>query len=510
MKEGPAGIYGCCWNEIDFFEDWSDRISNYWKFSGNNWKVDPNIGNEAPAAVFHTDSVLFQYKDTLQSYMFLNVGVQADIILEYDVSLSSVNSSGTEMLLVQVYDYFNKTWNTVKTYDNAAGSFGWHRDTINITRVFNGDGFRIRFTARGENSVDINYWAIDNIAVRREFYPPENVQASFSHTSVDSILVSWDDPLAEIAEWREWDDGEHSNSIGYGCSKDDWHSAAVRWTPELLANLKDVRLTAIGFISSEVAAWFKVAVWTGENKTLLYTQASGNLILNEWKIIPLDMPLKVDITQDLLVGYMFATGTGYPMSCDDGPAIDGFGNLMQMGINGDWLTLLEANPDLDFNWNIKAYFERDGFPAGSYKLYRNLDGGTIELIAETEGLEYTDTINSSYTSSCYKLKSVFYDEYESDYSQEACVLITNADPVEVKNNGGLKIFPNPANLILNVESTETIGIISLYNAFGKLILKKKVGERQVEIPVSDYTSGVYMVRVETGGEAISKKVILIH
>ena len=80
LKEGPAGIYGCCWNEIDFFEDWSDRISNYWKFSGNNWKVDPDIGNEAPAVVFHTDSVLFQYKDTLQSYMFLNVGV-AGLIL---------------------------------------------------------------------------------------------------------------------------------------------------------------------------------------------------------------------------------------------------------------------------------------------------------------------------------------------------------------------------------------------------------------------------------------------
>jgi len=511
LREGPAAVTSCCWNELEFFEDWSIWSHNYWKFSGDNWKVDSEIGNDAPAAVFQADSVLLQYKDTLQSYLFFTgTSMPIDIILEYDVSLSSVNPTGDEKLLIQVYDYFNGNWNTVKTHDNAAGSFGWQRDTLNITGAFNGDGFRIRFNAQGENSADINYWAIDNIAVRREFYPPENVRASFSPASVDSILVSWDDPLAEMAEWWEWDDGVHYNSIGYGCSKDDWHSAAVRWTPELLADLKDANLTAIGFISSEASAWFKVAVWTGEDKTLVYTQAAGYLVENEWKIISLDIPLNVDITKDLLVGYMFATGEGYPMSCDDGPAIDGFGNLMQMAINGDWLTLLEANPDLDYNWNIKAWFERDGYPAGSYRLFRSLDGNEPEMIAELEDTIYIDTVSSGYTTSCYKLKSVYYEEYESGFSEEACVIFTSSDPVELKKDGLLKIFPNPSDCSVSIESSENIEMISLYNSFGKLMLKKKVDDLKVEIPVSDFPAGVYMIRIETGKEVVSRKVMVVH
>ena len=48
-------------------------------------------------------------------------------------------------------------------------------------------------------------------------------------------------------------------------------------------------------------------------------------------------------------------------------------------------------------------------------------------------------------------------------------------------------------------------MISLYNSFGKLMLKKKVDEKQLEIPVADYPAGVYMIRVETDVEMISKK-----
>ena len=37
---------------------------------------------------------------------------------------------------------------------------------------------------------------------------------------------------------------------------------------------------------------------------------------------------------------------------DDGPAIDGYGNMMNFG---GWQTLLQINPELDFNWNIAAH-----------------------------------------------------------------------------------------------------------------------------------------------------------
>jgi hypothetical protein len=42
------------------------------------------------------------------------------------------------------------------------------------------------------------------------------------------------------------------------------------------------------------------------------------------------------------------------------------------------------------------------------------------------------------------------------------------------------------------------------------MLKKKLHERQVEIAVKDYPAGVYMMRVETDKERISRKVVVIH
>jgi len=509
MKEGPAEVYSCCWNELDFFEDWSDWIYNYWKFSGNNWKVDPELGNEAPAAVFSTDSILNQYEDTLQSYFFLNWGI-VDIILEYDLSLSSVNATGDEKLLVQVYDYLNDTWNTVLTYDNLEGSFGWRRDTVNITSYFNDNFFRIRFDAQGENSADINYWAIDNIAVRRACYPPKNVQATISPSSEDSVLVSWDEPLPEIAEWWQWDDGEQSSKVGVGVGKYMWMSCAVLWTPDQLANLKDATLTSIGFIPCNGGTFYKIAIWTGENKDLIYTQAAGNLDIDHWNNISLDVPMKVDITRDLMVGYQYSQATGFSMSVDDGPCIDGFGNLYQFGLNQPWTTLFEVNPELDYNWNIKAYFEREGYPVWKYQLFKSVDGNDPQMIAELEGLEYIDTVSSGYMTSCYKLKSVFPDGCESDYSTEACVIFINTDPVELKNDGYLRIFPNPSAREVSIESSETLQFVSIFNSFGKLMSKKMVDEKYYEIQVSDYPAGVYMVRVEAGKEMISRKVLVMH
>lgn len=61
-----------------------------------------------------------------------------------------------------------------------------------------------------------------------------------------------------------------------------------------------------------------------------------------------------------------------------------------------------------------------------------------------------------------------------------------------------------------IESSEEINFINLYNSFGELLFKKKVDISQFEIPVSPYPAGVYMIRVETSGEIISKKVIVMH
>ena len=49
---------------------------------------------------------------------------------------------------------------------------------------------------------------------------------------------------------------------------------------------------------------------------------------------------------------MMLTLTGHPASCDPGPELNGYGNMIYF--NGEWATLTELNATLTYNWMIKA------------------------------------------------------------------------------------------------------------------------------------------------------------
>lgn len=281
VPEGPAEIYlPVYWLELDFLEDWSAGTfdDNAWYITDSSWTISQETGNESPCAVFMPSSTMIDYEAALESYRFLELSMQ-DIILEYEVSLSSNNPSGEEKLLVQVFDGINHTWNTVKTISNAEGSFDWHKDSLNIAGAFNPGTLRIRFNATGENSSDINYWAVDNISLTRICPAPDSIEATFIPSSEDSVLVTWEEPTPELHKWWQYDDGSQFEKFGFGVSKYQWHSFAVRWSPEQLLEIKGALLTAIGFIPGEGSAFYKIAVWQGDQKEMVYLQATGNLIM---------------------------------------------------------------------------------------------------------------------------------------------------------------------------------------------------------------------------------------
>jgi hypothetical protein len=59
----------------------------------------------------------------------------------------------------------------------------------------------------------------------------------------------------------------------------------------------------------------------------------------------------------------------------------------------------------------------------------------------------------------------------------------------------INIFPNPANDILNITSSETISEIEIVNALGQVAKRMEVNADNVVCDVEDLTSGVYVVRI---------------
>ena len=61
----------------------------------------------------------------------------------------------------------------------------------------------------------------------------------------------------------------------------------------------------------------------------------------------------------------------------------------------------------------------------------------------------------------------------------------------------ISIFPNPANDILNITSSEQISEIEIVNALGQVVKRMEVNTDNVVCNVEDLTSGVYVVRIRT-------------
>ena len=81
----------------------------------------------------------------------------------------------------------------------------------------------------------------------------------------------------------------------------------------------------------------------------------------------------------------------------------------------------------------------------------------------------------------------------SDASESATAIVTNISRVETS----IDIFPNPANDILNITSSETISEIEIVNTLGQVVYRVEVNSDNAVCDVNELASGVYVVKIHT-------------
>jgi hypothetical protein len=446
-----------------------------------------------------------------------------------------VNPTGEEFLHFQVWNWDSQEWMNVESYSNIDGSFAWESKHINIKAYAMNKVFKVRFLATGVNSLNILSWFVDNVHIYRMCDAPTDLTAT-EDFAAPGIVLNWTPPGGgPIAEWIHYDDGVNFDAIGTGGAVE--FDVAARWEPSQLAAYEGGSVTQIAFFPNEAAATYKVRVWTGAGPAnLVVDQAVASPVIGSWNYVTLTTPVMIDITQELWVGYYVNTTTGYPAGCDDGPAIDGYGNMMNFG---GWQTLLQINPELDYNWNIQAYVQtlvgapvllgmevesysvpqgatltRDAdhsvvnpFFAGTtasrlltgYNVWRSDNGGEYSVIATTEDYTYTDlevTVGNLY---CYMVSAIFEsatDFCESAPSNEACspwtIGISDPDATSAQFN----MYPNPATDHVFITSSKELQRVTVYNTLGQLVVDELVSGNEYELKTAGFNNGIYMVRVE--------------
>jgi len=184
------------------------------------------------------------------------------------------------------------------------------------------------------------------------YMPPANLTAEV--VDDDNVQLEWEAPEPEA--WIHWDDGVNYTGVGTGAAL--VFKAAIRFSPDHLADMNVIGkfLRKVSFYPRQANATYTINVWTGgtetEPGTLVTEQPVTNPEINAWNIVDLLYPVYIE-AEELWIGIHINTQTGYPAGADEGPAIDGLGNMMYL--NNEWTTLLEVAPTQNYNWNIQGY-----------------------------------------------------------------------------------------------------------------------------------------------------------
>jgi len=403
------------------------------------------------------------------------------------------------------------------------------------------------------NSLDILSWFVDNIHVYRACEGITDLTVEAIANTQTGMLLNWIGPDdGSIDEWIHWDNGVNdNNSVGTGAAVQ--FSVAHRWEPDQIAEYEGASVTEIAFFPAEAASTYNVRVWIGAGAAnLVVDQPVANPVIGQWNYVMLDTPVLLDVTQELWYGYYVDAQTGYPAGVDAGPAVDGYGNMMDFG---GWATLLELTQgELDVNWNIAAHLVTVTgvtMPLGvtpepttanpgqtfainsvatsgnrvlntgngsrdlmGYNIYRSIDGSEYELLDFTTELTYLDDeeepiIGGLY---CYMVTAVWEsatDACESAFSAEMCDIWTAIDDNILDNNASFSLYPNPADDHVFIATSGELKRVTVYNALGQLVIDEITTGKQYELNTAKYTIGVYMVRVETA-EGVTTRTLTIQ
>ena len=261
---------------------------------------------------------------------------------------------------------------------------------------------------------------VDDFTIYQIGNPPENVCATYLEEE-EIVEISWEEPLSFQEGWYHHDSGLNYDSIGDGSD----FTIGIRFCSE---DLPDGWLTKIRYyvIEQEVPHYLKV--FAGENADIeLYEEELNELIANAWNEFTINTPIELLSDQDLWIGLQFSPASGSPASCDNGPSVTGYGDLIYNQATNEWLSLSE-DFGLDYNWNLQAFIELDPElqikshtkDIFGYNIYHRTEETNFDLLhttdANTYSFQHIDPMQGVYH---YYLMTALYDDGESVYSNQA-------------------------------------------------------------------------------------------
>ena len=173
-------------------------------------------------------------------------------------------------------------------------------------------------------------------------------------------------------------------------------------------------------------------------------------------------------------------------------------------------------------YKIKLFWDRPEVSTGlsGYYLYRkDGDDGTYERI------RLLGSSTTSYTDNTANVEGNYYYRLYAYYGAIDCTsapaslkddptkfyLKVYYSPTDVNENeaSALKLYPNPVRQSLNIEADEMTHV-AVYDLLGQMVYCQDVKDNAMTINVSDWTEGLYLVKVKTHNGQLIHRISVVH
>lgn len=354
-------------------------------------------------------------------------------------------------------------------------------------------------------------------------------------TDGKNILVKWKEPIYQQMIYY-WGNGTAYLSLGF---KQPFYFGQ-RWNKEDLKPLHGHLVESVSFIPTSGSS-YTLNIIQGKRK---YVQKLTNLPFDKLIEIPLKEPFVIDASQELIIAFHAEAklSTAYPAVMDEGPAVNGKGNLISF--DGEtWEYLYEPseneNENYDFNFFLAATVssktkdiptiktasndttllskssampiltrisevgsslrssQASAFPTiTGYNIYRN--GSKIGNVPNKFITQYIDK-QAPTGSILYQVSTLYGKDESKKADADKEVNVGNEKIILSETTISPTVFTDQVELFGN----EKVDLLEVITLDGKTVIRQKNPGKIVY--TGSLSSGIYIFRIHTDGKAKTMK-----
>lgn len=335
------------------------------------------------------------------------------------------------------------------------------------------------YTNSWESALSDNY--------KIDFKQPNLAPAPYGLSGVfdnKNLQLTWQSP--ESANELSYQDKKSgSKAIGLTRSSGVYGYFVISYDAAELANMIGKYITHIKFSLNDVNIETSSVVVFFDRNLIFKQEVDVNTLLVGENVIRLDKAIRIPEDREIRVGYYISHENGIkPNVTDEGPAIDGKGNLLTTD-GTSWRTLKSMNKDLNYNWRISAVLKdsdqeistRSESAETTYSLY--IDGKLLKDKIGTTSYTVENAVVGAYT------VTAIVSGVETGASN--AVVVDSPTSIDKIENAMLVYYNRSLKKVVLPEE----GAVNVYSVNGDLV--KQIVKAQ-HVDLSELPTGVYIVR----------------